>query len=58
MTKCAVGTLVLDTATGRRGVFMEEFAGLAMLRPENGGVEWGARPEHVEPVESDEEASE
>ena len=50
-----VGTLVLDTATGRTG----EYRGLsegeltdvsAWLRPPGGGKEWEAKPEQIIPV--------
>lgn len=51
------GTLVKDASTGRTGVFMEEWAGVAMLRPEKGGTEWAALPEKITPVEPDEGAA-
>ncbi|WP_338145928.1 hypothetical protein [Streptomyces scabichelini] len=50
----AVGTLVLDTATGRTGKFMGLPHGgstRVMLRPEHGGKEWEADPEKIVPVE-------
>ncbi|MEE1835785.1 hypothetical protein [Streptomyces sp. SP17KL33] len=45
MTLPAVGTLVLDTATDRVGVFMgrvHPHSSRVWLRPEGGGREWEA----------------
>lgn len=46
-----VGSLVLDTATGKPGVFMSvDPWGRAYLRPEGGGTEWDTDVEHLVPV--------
>ncbi|MFD5473673.1 hypothetical protein [Streptomyces sp. NPDC127105] len=54
------GSLVRDTVTGRDGRVMDygldrlESGGppeqVVFLRPENGGCEWAAAPENVEPL--------
>ncbi|MEV6975106.1 hypothetical protein [Kitasatospora sp. NPDC093806] len=45
-----VGELVLDTRTGRTGIYMDTIGGEHYLRPPDGGCEWTARPEHVGPA--------
>ncbi|CAN3982524.1 hypothetical protein [Kitasatospora purpeofusca] len=45
-----VGESVLDTRTGRTGVYMDTIGGEHYLRPPEGGCEWTARPEHVTPA--------
>ncbi|MFB6893894.1 hypothetical protein ACFCX4_31790 [Kitasatospora sp. NPDC056327] len=44
------GDLVLDTRTGRTGIYMDTIGGEHYLRPTDGGREWTARPEHVGPA--------
>ncbi|MFB8242089.1 hypothetical protein ACFC58_36690 [Kitasatospora purpeofusca] len=44
-----VGESVLDTRTGRTGIYMDTIGGEHYLRPPEGGCEWTARPEHVTP---------
>lgn len=43
-----VGDLAYDTVRDRYGVVMERTPGQVRLRPKGGGLEWAARPEHVE----------
>ncbi|MER7704983.1 hypothetical protein ABTX81_19070 [Kitasatospora sp. NPDC097605] len=45
-----VGESVLDTRTGRTGIYMDTIGGEHYLRPPEGGREWTARPEHVSPA--------
>ncbi|MFE7492306.1 hypothetical protein [Kitasatospora sp. NPDC057541] len=45
-----VGEPVLDTRTGRTGIYMDTIGGEHYLRPPEGGCEWTARPEHVTPA--------
>ncbi|MDY0813381.1 hypothetical protein [Kitasatospora purpeofusca] len=45
-----VGQSVLDTRTGRTGIYMDTIGGEHYLRPPEGGCEWTARPEHVAPA--------
>ncbi|MFE2104253.1 hypothetical protein ACFXAF_00005 [Kitasatospora sp. NPDC059463] len=45
-----VGESVLDTRTGRTGIYMDTIGGEHYLRPPEGGREWTARPEHVTPA--------
>ncbi|MEV6974914.1 hypothetical protein [Kitasatospora sp. NPDC093806] len=51
-----VGEVVRDLAhrnpSGQptEAVFMDNLAGLAYLRHENGGCEWTTKPEHVQPL--------
>ncbi|MFB7475321.1 hypothetical protein [Kitasatospora sp. NPDC056184] len=45
-----VGESVLDTRTGRTGIYMDTIGGEHYLRPPEGGCEWTARPEHVAPA--------
>ncbi|MFC5662353.1 hypothetical protein ACFP3U_05085 [Kitasatospora misakiensis] len=45
-----VGEPVLDTRTGRTGIYMDTIGGEHYLRPAEGGCEWTARPEHVTPA--------
>ncbi len=46
-----VGESVLDTRTGRTGIYMDTIGGEHYLRPPEGGCEWTARPEHVTPAD-------
>ncbi|MFD0276553.1 hypothetical protein ACFVHB_21975 [Kitasatospora sp. NPDC127111] len=48
-----VGELVLDTRTGRTGIYMDTLGGEHYLRPPAGGREWTARPEQVGPAPDD-----
>ncbi|MBP0455354.1 hypothetical protein J5Y04_38425 [Kitasatospora sp. RG8] len=48
-----VGELVLDTRTGRTGVYMDTLGGEHYLRPTAGGREWTARPDQVGPAPDD-----
>ncbi|WP_329495699.1 hypothetical protein [Kitasatospora herbaricolor] len=43
------GEVVRDVRAGRDGVYMDTIAGEHYLRPEGGGCEWTALPEHVGP---------
>ncbi|QEV54405.1 hypothetical protein CP981_24750 [Streptomyces platensis] len=43
----AVGTLTLDTRSGRVGRVMDVMWSHVQLRPPQGGIEWGARPEDL-----------
>jgi hypothetical protein len=45
-----VGELVLDRRTGRTGIYMDTIGGEHYLRPESGGLEWTAEPNHVSPA--------
>ncbi|MFJ3789306.1 hypothetical protein [Kitasatospora sp. NPDC090091] len=45
-----VGELVLDSRTGRTGIYMDTIGGEHYLRPEAGGREWTALPGQVGPV--------
>ncbi|MGW2371397.1 MULTISPECIES: hypothetical protein [Kitasatospora] len=45
-----VGELVLDRRTGRTGIYMDTIGGEHYLRPEHGGREWTAEPNHVSPA--------
>ncbi|MER5351107.1 hypothetical protein ABT093_12315 [Kitasatospora sp. NPDC002551] len=45
-----VGESVLDTRTGRTGIYMDTIGGEHYLRPPEGGCEWTARPEHLAPA--------
>ncbi|WP_395294553.1 hypothetical protein ACF9IK_14100 [Kitasatospora hibisci] len=45
-----VGELVLDSRTGRTGIYMDTIGGEHYLRPESGGREWTALPGRVGPV--------
>ncbi|MFB7906183.1 hypothetical protein [Kitasatospora sp. NPDC056076] len=45
-----VGDLVLDRRTGRTGIYMGTIGGEHYLRPEHGGREWTAEPNHVSPA--------
>ncbi|MFJ4096863.1 hypothetical protein ACIPYS_35300 [Kitasatospora sp. NPDC089913] len=45
-----VGESVLDSRTGRTGIYMDTIGGEHYLRPPEGGCEWTARPEHVGPA--------
>ncbi|MFF7452606.1 hypothetical protein [Kitasatospora sp. NPDC008115] len=45
-----VGEPVLDTRTGRTGIYMDTIGGEHYLRPPEGGREWTARPEHLAPA--------
>ncbi|MFJ8433754.1 hypothetical protein ACIQ9P_20890 [Kitasatospora sp. NPDC094019] len=45
-----VGESVLDTRTGRTGIYMDTIGGEHYIRPPEGGCEWTARPEHVGPA--------
>ncbi|WP_327680296.1 hypothetical protein [Kitasatospora sp. NBC_00458] len=45
-----VGELVLDTRTGRTGIYMDTIGGEHYLRPPDGGREWTADPGHVGPT--------
>ena len=47
-----VGELVRDHRTGGVGIHMDTIAGEHYLRPEGGGCEWTARPEHVAPADA------
>ncbi|WP_055548959.1 hypothetical protein [Streptomyces sp. NBRC 110028] len=49
-----VGDLAYDTVRNRYGVVMERTPGQVHLRPKGGGLEWVARPEHVEPAPASE----
>ncbi|MBV2152226.1 hypothetical protein [Kitasatospora sp. SUK 42] len=44
------GELVLDRRTGRTGIYMDTIGGEHYLRPEGGGREWTAEPNHVSPA--------
>ncbi|MEV0535614.1 hypothetical protein [Kitasatospora sp. NPDC050463] len=45
-----VGELVLDTRTGRTGIYMDTLGGEHYLRPPGGGREWTAPPDRVGPA--------
>ncbi|MFE2726281.1 hypothetical protein [Kitasatospora sp. NPDC059327] len=45
-----VGELVLDTRTGRTGIYMDSLGGEHYLRPPGGGREWTAPPDRVGPA--------
>lgn len=45
-----VGELVLDTRTGRTGIYMDTLGGEHYLRPPGGGREWTAPPDRVGPT--------
>ncbi|MET9399468.1 hypothetical protein [Kitasatospora sp. NPDC002965] len=45
-----VGELVLDTRTGRTGIYMDTIGGEHYLRPPDGGCEWTADPGHIGPA--------
>ncbi len=49
-----VGELVRDHRSGRDGVYMDTQGGQHYLRPQGGGREWTAQPEHVGPVPTEE----
>ncbi|MEJ8650253.1 hypothetical protein WKI65_19655 [Streptomyces sp. MS1.AVA.3] len=53
----AVGTLTLDTRSGRVGRVMEFRGPDVQLRPPQGGVEWDARPEDLRPLDTCERLS-
>ncbi len=44
------GETVRDLRRRLDGVYMDTQGGQVYLRPEGGGVEWTARPEHIGPV--------
>lgn len=45
-----VGEVVRDHLRRRDGVVMDVVGGRLYLRPEGGGIEWTAAPEHVGPA--------
>lgn len=56
-TRPGVGELAKDTASGKIGVVMGEWAGRVHMRPAGGGVEWDALPHHVVAPSAREELS-
>nr|WP_250306275.1 hypothetical protein [Streptomyces sp. A 4/2] len=50
MSALPVGEVVRDGATGRVGEVRGHGGPYVQLRPVNGGKEWDAKPEQVEPV--------
>ncbi|MFD7985031.1 hypothetical protein ACFV4M_16905 [Kitasatospora indigofera] len=44
------GETVRDSRRRLTGVYMDTQGGWVYLRPEGGGVEWTARPEHIAPL--------
>ncbi|MEV5480951.1 MULTISPECIES: hypothetical protein [Streptomyces] len=48
----AVGTLTLDTRSGRVGRVTDFKWSQVQLRPPHGGIEWDARPEDLRPLGS------
>ncbi|OKI14125.1 hypothetical protein [Streptomyces sp. CB03911] len=44
------GETVRDSRRRLTGVYMDTQGGWVYLRPEGGGVEWAARPEHIAPL--------
>ncbi|MCL6297605.1 hypothetical protein [Streptomyces kronopolitis] len=46
----AVGTLTLDTRSGRVGRVMDFEGPHVQLRPPQGGIEWDARLEDLQPL--------
>lgn len=53
----AVGTLTLDTRSGRVGRVMDVMWSHVQLRPPQGGIEWDARPEDLRALGSCEDLS-
>ncbi|MFI9355839.1 hypothetical protein [Streptomyces lydicus] len=53
----AVGTLTLDTKSGRVGRVMDFKWSRVQLRPPQGGIEWDARPEDLRPLDPRDELS-
>jgi hypothetical protein len=49
-----VGTLALDTARDQVGEVRGHVGPYVQLRPEDGGLEWDARPENVRPLSAGE----
>jgi hypothetical protein len=47
------GETVRDSGRRLNGVYMDTQGGWVYLRPEGGGVEWTARPEHIAPLPGD-----
>jgi hypothetical protein len=45
-----VGTLALDTSRGKVGEVMDHVGSYVQMRPKDGGREWDARPENVQPI--------
>jgi hypothetical protein len=52
-----IGELAKDSAKGRIGVVMDEVGGRVQIRPLDGGREWDALPDDVEPPSAQEELS-
>ncbi|MFJ6213886.1 hypothetical protein ACIQGZ_11230 [Streptomyces sp. NPDC092296] len=46
----AVGTVLVDTRTGRVGEFRGTVGGRWMLRPQGGGCEWPVPPQRIRPA--------
>lgn len=55
-----IGSVVLDTETGNRGIVMDTTSGVCLprkyvwLRPEGGGLEWLATVRFLHPVNANE----
>ncbi|MGW8377554.1 hypothetical protein [Streptomyces sp. ODS28] len=49
-----IGTLAVDTKTGRMGEVMDHAGGCVQLRPPGGGREWDADPGCLRPAEETE----
>ena len=55
-SSCAIGQLALDARQGRVGVVMDTQGGRMYLRRPEGGREWEAAPQDVEPFSPGEAA--
>ncbi|QIY57305.1 hypothetical protein HEP86_25785 [Streptomyces sp. RPA4-5] len=53
----AVGTLTLDTRSGRVGRVMDVMWSHVQLRPPQGGIEWDARPQDLRALGSRDDLS-
>lgn len=52
-----VGTLAVDTRCGQVGEVRGHVGPYVQMRPEDGGLEWDARPEDVQPLSAAESLS-
>jgi hypothetical protein len=48
------GTYAHDDAKGKSGLVVDHWAGKVHLRPVSGGIEWGAKPDDLRPMEASE----
>ncbi|MFE2426354.1 hypothetical protein ACFXJ5_06290 [Streptomyces sp. NPDC059373] len=52
-----IGTLAVDTARGEVGEVRGHVGPYVQMRPQDGGLEWDARPENIRPLSAAETLS-